>query len=167
MQFIDLHKQYEQISDNIENGIRRILEHKAFIGGPEVTQLEKMLSEYVGVKHTICCASGTDALTIPLMAYGIERNDAVFVPSFTFFASPPINPPIDFPGCKRGLVAAFFIIESTVSNFESISSDERDPVVISRSFIISEIGSAFSWHTPINSCPVKKSILIPPTFESA
>ena len=87
MQFIDLHKQYEQISDNIENGIRRILEHKAFIGGPEVTQLEKMLSEYVGVKHTICCASGTDALTIPLMAYGIERKDAVFVPSFTFFAS--------------------------------------------------------------------------------
>ncbi len=63
MQFI-ASKQYEQISDNIENGIRRnSLEHKAFIGGPEVTQLEKMLSRVRGVKHTICCASGTDALT--------------------------------------------------------------------------------------------------------
>ena len=58
-----------------------------FIGGAEVAELEKRLAEYVGVKHVIACASGTDALTIPLMAYGVKKTDAVFVPSFTFFAS--------------------------------------------------------------------------------
>ena len=87
MQFIDLHKQYEQIEENVLSGIKDILRHKAFIGGPEVNALEEKLAEYVGVKHVICCASGTDALTIPLMAYGVTKNDAIFVPSFTFFAS--------------------------------------------------------------------------------
>lgn len=87
MQFIDLHKQYEQIEKGVQAGINTILEHKAFIGGPEVKQLEKELAEYVGVKNAICCASGTDALTIPMMAYGITKNDAIFVPSFSFFAS--------------------------------------------------------------------------------
>jgi len=87
MQFIDLHKQYEQIETGVKAGLERILEHKAFIGGPEVKKLEDQLAEYVGVKHVICCASGTDALTIPLMAYGVKKEDAIFVPSFTFFAS--------------------------------------------------------------------------------
>ena len=87
MQFIDLHKQYEQIEAGVKAGLERILEHKAFIGGPEVKKLEEQLAEYAGVKHAICCASGTDALTIPLMAYGVKKEDAIFVPSFTFFAS--------------------------------------------------------------------------------
>ena len=87
MQFIDLHKQYDVIEAKINERIQEILAHKHFIGGAEVAELEKRLAEYVGVKHVIACASGTDALTIPLMAYGVKKTDAVFVPSFTFFAS--------------------------------------------------------------------------------
>lgn len=87
MQFIDLHRQYDLIEEKVKNGIHDVLDHKRFIMGQEVKNLEARLAEYVGVKHVICCASGTDALVIPLMAYGIEENDAIFVPSFTFFAS--------------------------------------------------------------------------------
>ena len=87
MQFIDLHRQYDQIAGGVQKRWNKILEHKAFIGGPEVKELEEKLAEYVGVKYVIGCASGTDALTIPLMAYEINKSDAVFVPSFTFFAS--------------------------------------------------------------------------------
>lgn len=87
MQFIDLHKQYNVIEGNLRKGLNKIFEHKAFIGGPEVKELENRLAEYTGVKHVIACASGTDALTIPMMAYDIKENDAIFVPSFTFFAS--------------------------------------------------------------------------------
>ena len=87
MQFIDLHRQYDVIESKINERIKEILSHKHFIGGAEVSELEKRLAEYVGVKHVIACASGTDALTIPLMAYGLKKTDAVFVPSFTFFAS--------------------------------------------------------------------------------
>lgn len=87
MQFIDLHRQYDQIAGGVQKRWNKILEHKAFIGGPEVKELEEKLAEYVGVKYVIGCASGTDALTIPLMAYEINKDDAIFVPSFTFFAS--------------------------------------------------------------------------------
>lgn len=87
MQFIDLHRQYEKIEEKVKKGILNILEHKRFIMGEEVKNLESRLAEYVGVKHAICCASGTDALTIPLMAYEVKKTDAIFVPSFTFFAS--------------------------------------------------------------------------------
>ena len=55
--------------------------------GPEVQELEEKLAKYVGVKHAITCANGTDALTLALMALDIGENDAVFVPTFTFFAS--------------------------------------------------------------------------------
>lgn len=84
MQFIDLHRQYDQIAGGVQKRWNKILEHKAFIGGPEVKELEEKLAEYVGVKYVIGCASGTDALTIPLMAYEINKDDAIFVPSFTF-----------------------------------------------------------------------------------
>lgn len=87
MQFIDLHRQYDIINEKIQKGFKKVLEHKKFIMGDEVKTLEKRLADYVGVKHVICCASGTDALVIPLRAYELTENDAVFVPSFTFFAS--------------------------------------------------------------------------------
>jgi len=87
MQFIDLKKQYSLIQDNIKVRFDDILENARFIMGKEVSELEERLSGYVGVKHCITCASGTDALLIPLMAYGISHKDVVFVPSFTFFAS--------------------------------------------------------------------------------
>lgn len=87
MEFIDLKQQYHSIQKNIDQRISKVLEHQKFIMGPEVKELEERLADFVGVKHCISCANGTDALIMPLMAYGIKPGDAVFVPSFTFFAT--------------------------------------------------------------------------------
>ena len=87
MQFIDLHRQYEEFQDRMRQRIDAVLSHKQFIQGPEVRELEQRLAAYTGRKYVKNCASGTDALTISLMALGVRQGDAVFVPSFTFFAS--------------------------------------------------------------------------------
>src|SRR5262249_29657300 len=64
-----------------------VIEGGKYILGPEVTEFERQLATYVGVKHVVACANGTDALLIPLYASGIGPGDAVFVPSFTFAAT--------------------------------------------------------------------------------
>ena len=87
MQFIDLHRQFDRIEDGVREGFDAVLKHKGFIGGPEIKELQKQLAEYTGVTHVTACASGTDALTVPLRAWALKESDAVFVPSFTFFAS--------------------------------------------------------------------------------
>ena len=87
MQFIDLQAQYKHLKKRIDSRIQTVLDHGKYIMGPEVRELEEKLAEYVGVKHAISCANGTDALTLSLMALGIKENDAVFCPTFTFFAT--------------------------------------------------------------------------------
>ena len=87
MQFIDLQAQYQAAKVRIDERIQHVLRHGQYIMGPEVEQLESELADYVGVKHVITCANGTDALQLALMAMGIGPNDAVIVPTFTFFAS--------------------------------------------------------------------------------
>lgn len=87
MQFRDLSAQYAALKEGIDAGIARVLEHGRYIGGPEVAELERRLAAYVGARHCIACANGTDALQLALMAWGVGRGDAVFVPDFTFFAS--------------------------------------------------------------------------------
>ncbi len=87
MQFRDLQKQYEVLKFQMDESIQNVLNEAHFIGGPQVNVLEKMLAEYVGVKHCISCANGTDALQLVLMAWGIGKGDAVFTADFTFFAS--------------------------------------------------------------------------------
>lgn len=87
MQFIDLKKQYETIKEDVDSRIQNVLQHQRFIMGPEIEEMETKLAKYVGRKYAFSCASGTDALTIPLMALELTKTDAVFVPSFTFFAS--------------------------------------------------------------------------------
>lgn len=87
MQFIDLHRQFDQIESEIRKGMDALLAHKQFIMGPEVHELEEQLAHYTGRKHVLGCSNGTDALVIPLMAIGLSKEDAVFVPSFTFFAT--------------------------------------------------------------------------------
>lgn len=87
MQFIDLRAQYEKLEHEIKQGIDSVLEHGKYIMGPEVAELEVKLAEYVGAKHCISCANGTDALELSLLALGIGRHDAVFVPSFTFMST--------------------------------------------------------------------------------
>ena len=87
MQFIDLRAQYQNLKQRIDKRIRDVLEHGQYIMGPEVYELEENLAKYVGVKHAITCANGTDALTLALMALEIKEGDAVFCPTFTFFAT--------------------------------------------------------------------------------
>ncbi len=87
MEFIDLKSQQKRIRRKIDSRIRNILNHGKYIMGPEVFELEEMLSEYVGVNHCISCSSGTDALLIPLMAKGIGPGDAVFTTPFTYVAT--------------------------------------------------------------------------------
>ncbi len=87
MEFIDLKTQQNRIRDGLKTRFDRILDHGAYIMGPEVDELEEKLADYCGVKHTISCSSGTDALLIPLMAWGIGPGDAVFTTPFTYVAT--------------------------------------------------------------------------------
>jgi len=87
MQFIDLHAQQERIRSKIEENIKRVLDHGQYIMGPEVQELEEKLAHFVGTKYAVAVASGTDALLISLMAYGIGPGDAVFTTPFTFIAT--------------------------------------------------------------------------------
>ncbi len=75
------------LQPDLDAAIKAVLESGAFIMGQPVRDLEAKLARYVGVKHCLTCASGTDALTLSLMALGIKAGDAVFVPDFTFFAT--------------------------------------------------------------------------------
>ena len=87
MQFIDLGAQRERIRDRLKAAIDQVVEDGRYILGPQVTEFENRLAAYVGVKHCVACANGTDALLLPLYAAGIGPGDAVFVPSFTFAAT--------------------------------------------------------------------------------
>ena len=87
MVFNDLKSQHAVLRDEIGRRINAVLEHGQFINGPEVTELEQHLANYVGVKHAISCSSGTDALLLVLMAWGIGPGDAVFTTPFTFVAT--------------------------------------------------------------------------------
>ncbi|CCQ10295.1 Glutamate--UDP-2-acetamido-2-deoxy-D-ribohex-3-uluronic acid aminotransferase (PLP cofactor) [Pseudoalteromonas luteoviolacea B = ATCC 29581] len=87
MQFIDLAAQYQHLKTKIDTRIQAVLDHGHYIMGPEVQELEDKLADYVGVKHAITCANGTDALTLVMMVLNIQPGDAVFCPTFTFFAT--------------------------------------------------------------------------------
>lgn len=87
IQFIDLKAQQLCIRPQIDAAIKRVLDHGAYIMGPEVYELEKQLAEFCGVKHAISCANGTDALGLGLMAKNVGPGDAIFVPSFTYAAT--------------------------------------------------------------------------------
>ena len=87
MQFRDLKMQYDSIKEKMDKAIFEVIEKGNFISGIQVQELEEKLAEFVGVKHCITCANGTDALSLALMTWGIGPGDAVFVPDFTFFSS--------------------------------------------------------------------------------
>ena len=87
MQFIDLKAQYQALKDEINANIQAVLDDGRYIGGPQVKELEERLAAFVGRKHCISCANGTDALQIAYMVYGIGEGDAVFCPDITFISS--------------------------------------------------------------------------------
>jgi UDP-2-acetamido-2-deoxy-ribo-hexuluronate aminotransferase len=87
MDFIDLKTQQNAIFAAITERIQTVLAHGQYIMGPEVKELEERLADYVGVKYVVSCSSGTDALLMPLMAYGVGPGDAIFTTPFTFIAT--------------------------------------------------------------------------------
>ena len=91
--FIDLKAQQERIRPQIEERIKKVLDHGQYIMGPEVKELEEKLAEFTGAKHVISCSSGTDALLMSLMAYGIGSGDAIYTPPFTFIATAEVIAP--------------------------------------------------------------------------
>lgn len=92
MEFRDLREQYLQHKGELDSAIQGVLSGGGFIGGKMVSLLEERLADYVGVRHCITCANGTDALLLALMAWGIGEDDAVFVPDFTFFSTAEVVP---------------------------------------------------------------------------
>ncbi len=117
MQLIDLQAQYEYLKKDIDEGIQKVLNRAAFIMGEEVAELENELAAYLGVKHCVSCANGTDALQFIYMAYGIGHGDAVFCPDLTFIASVE-------PACMLGATPVFCDIDSKTYNI-SVESLER------------------------------------------
>ena len=87
MQFRDLHAQYEALKPEIDAGIQAVINSSAFILGKPVAELEEKLAAYVGRKHCVGVANGTEALQLALMAYDVGPGDAVFTSDFTYFAS--------------------------------------------------------------------------------
>ena len=87
MEFRDLKVQYQSLKTEMDAAVLDVMETGNFVMGSQVRELEAELAEFVGVKHCVTCANGTDALEIALMAWGIKEGDAVFVPDFTFFSS--------------------------------------------------------------------------------
>mgnify|MGYP003640062715 FL=1 len=84
---VDLSGQYQEIKDQVNSSITQILETSAFINGPEVHAFQKELETYLGVKHVIPCANGTDALQIAMMGLGLKPGDEVITADFTFAAT--------------------------------------------------------------------------------
>lgn len=87
MQFRDLKQQYQVLKKDIDQALLQVAAECNYISGRQVNDLENSLAEYVGVRHCITCANGTDALSLAMMAWGIGEGDAVFVPDFTFFST--------------------------------------------------------------------------------
>lgn len=119
MQFRDLKKQYEVLKDEVDVAMIKVATDCNFISGKQVSDLEEELAEYVGVKHCITCANGTDALSMMLMAWDIEEGDAVFVPDFTFFASGEVvsfegATPVFYDVCKDTFNADVESLENAI-----------------------------------------------------
>ena len=87
MQFRDLKTQYTVLKDEMDKAILDVVASSAYVMGPKIKEMETAFADYVGTKHCIACNSGTDALLLALKAWDVKPGDAVFVPSFTFFAS--------------------------------------------------------------------------------
>lgn len=117
MQFRDLQKQYQVLKTNIDDAVHQVLATGNFISGSQVTELEMQLADYIGTKHCITCANGTDALSLALMTWNIGKGDAVFVPDFTFFASGETP-------AYRGAVPVFVDVEEDTFNISAESLEQ-------------------------------------------
>ena len=114
MQFRDLKKQYQVLKSDMDQAMLDAVASGAFIMGKQVKELEASLAEFVGVKHCISCANGTDALTLALKTWNIGAGDAVFVPDFTFFASAEVI-------SLEGATPVFVDVDADTFNMDVVS----------------------------------------------
>ncbi len=118
MQFRDLKQQYQVLKKDIDRALLDVVASSAYIMGPQVKELERQLAAYVGVKHCISCANGTDALTLALKVWGIGPGDAVFVPDFTFFSSAEV---VSF----EGATPVFVDVDKDTFNIDTCDLEEN------------------------------------------
>jgi len=132
MEFRGLKAQYKKYKTEIDSAIQGVLDDASFIGGKEIALLEQRLAEYVGVKHCITCANGTDAMTLVLMAWGIKEGDAVFVPDFTFFASGEV---VSF----QGATPVFVDVDRDTFNIDTVQLEKAIIKVLSEGRLIPKV----------------------------
>ncbi|MEO0712506.1 MAG: DegT/DnrJ/EryC1/StrS aminotransferase family protein [Pseudomonadota bacterium] len=116
MQFIDLQAQRMRIEGEINTAIQTVVEHGRYVMGPEVAELESALGTYGDAAHVISCANGTEAISLPLMAWALRPGHAVFCPSFTFVATAQVVPWL-------GAVPVFVDIDPVTYNMDPASLD--------------------------------------------
>ncbi len=126
VQFVDLQAQQNLIRHEIDEAIRRVLEHGKYIMGPEVSELEESLARYVSTSHCISCASGTDALLMALMAHDVAPGDAIFTTPFTFISTSEGHRP---PWCKP----VFVDIDPETFNIDPEKLRERISAFVGKS----------------------------------
>lgn len=114
MQFIDLQAQRARIETEINTAIQTVIEHGRYVMGPEMVAFEEALGAYGGASHVVSCANGTEAIALPLMAWGLSPRDAVFCPSFTFVATAQVVPWL-------GATPVFIDIDETTYNMDAVS----------------------------------------------
>src|SRR3954467_6970962 len=112
--FIDVAAQRKRLGSAIDDAVGRVLGHCQFIMGPEVRAAEAALAAFCGARHAITCASGTDALLLPLMAKGIGPGDAVICPTFTFCATAEVV-------ALLGATPVFADVEEETFNLDPVS----------------------------------------------
>ena len=129
MEFNNLTRQYSLLKDSINQNIEDVLASGNFILGNKVSELEKNISDFVGVKYSLGCSSGTDALMLIFMALGVGKGDAIFCPDMTFIAS------IE-PACVLGATPIFCDIDSKTYNISPKSLERQIDAVIKEGILI-------------------------------
>ena len=118
MQFRDLKTQYTVLKDEMDKAILDVVASSAFVMGPKIKEMETAFAEYVGVKHCVACNSGTDALLLALKAWNVKAGDAVFVPSFTFFASAEVI-------AMQGATPVFVDVDKDTFNMDVVDLERK------------------------------------------
>ena len=156
--FIDLAAQQKRIRGKLDARIAAVLDHGKYIMGPEVAEFEAELSRFAGVKHSMGCANGTDALLLALLAIGVTQGDAVFCPSFTFAATAEVVPSL-------GAVPVFVDVDPRTFNIDTASltraiekakSDGLNPTAI---IPVDLFGLPADYHA-INEVAKKEGLLV-------
>ena len=118
MQFRDLKKQYTVLKDEMDKAILDVVASSAYVMGPKIKEMEKAFADYVDVKHCVACNSGTDALLLALKVWDVKPGDAVFVPSFTFFASAEVI-------AMQGATPVFVDVDKDTFNMDVVDLERK------------------------------------------